>query len=190
MRCILCGRLSLVHICKECQKRFLAPSLAKRMLFDDFVVYSFYGYSEIEGLIKTKHTYLGHYVYTILARNAFKVFSDQFSFPSKIFAIPIDDRVDSGYSHTAVLAKALESKIITPLYGVLRSQNRIQYAGKSYEERLKNPRNFKYSGKSGIDAILVDDIITTGLTLTEAVLTLRRSGVNVLFALALADARK
>jgi competence protein ComFC len=38
-----------------------------------------------------------------------------------------------------------------------------------------------------VHAILVDDIITTGITLQEAQKVLMQHGVNVLFALTLAD---
>ena len=40
------------------------------------------------------------------------------------------------------------------------------------------------------DVILVDDIITTGLTLTQAVQLLESKGKNVIFCLTLADVTK
>ena len=64
---------------------------------------------------------------------------------------------------------------------------RSGYAGKSLQFRLDNPRDFDYHGKKDVDVILVDDIITTGITLQEAQKVLTQSGVNVLFALVLAD---
>jgi len=56
--------------------------------------------------------------------------------------------------------------------------------------RLENSRDFRYSGKSDIEAILVDDTITTGITLQEAYILLEKYNVNVLFALTLADAKE
>ena len=38
------------------------------------------------------------------------------------------------------------------------------------------------------DVILVDDLITTGLTLTQAIEVLKHAGKNVVFCLTLADA--
>jgi competence protein ComFC len=55
---------------------------------------------------------------------------------------------------------------------------------------LENPREFYYTGEQGIEAILIDDIITTGVTLQEAQQELERHGVEVLFAVTLADARE
>jgi len=42
---------------------------------------------------------------------------------------------------------------------------------------------------SNIEVILVDDIVTTGLTLQEAETILNKNGIVVLFALTLADAK-
>ena len=67
------------------------------------------------------------------------------------------------------------------------AQNRVNYSGQDLQSRLENPRDFLYKGKSNIDVILVDDIITTGITLQEAQKVLLSHGVNVLFALTLAD---
>ena len=65
--------------------------------------------------------------------------------------------------------------------------NRVHYSGKSLQYRLEHPREFVYTGKSDIDAILVDDIITTGITLQEAQKVLIENGVNVLFDLTLVN---
>jgi len=67
------------------------------------------------------------------------------------------------------------------------AKNRVHYSGKGLQFRLENPRDFVYKGKSNIDVILVDDIITTGITLQEAQKVLIQNGVNVLFALTLAN---
>jgi competence protein ComFC len=81
----------------------------------------------------------------------------------------------------------MKTKSSFPLYGTLMAQNRVNYSGKDLQFRLDNPRDFVYKGKSNIDVILVDDIITTGITLQEAQKVLIKHGVNVLFALTLAD---
>jgi competence protein ComFC len=81
----------------------------------------------------------------------------------------------------------MRSRDTTILHSSLLSQNDIKYAGKTLKYRKDNPRDFKYSGKSGISVILIDDIVTTGTTLLEAKNTLARYGVEVDFALVLAD---
>ncbi len=79
---------------------------------------------------------------------------------------------------------------MTPLYGSLRAQNYESYSGKSRAYRQANKRDFVFTCKDEIDAILIDDIVTTGSTLQEAHETLKKQGVNVLFALVLADAKE
>ncbi|PHR54589.1 MAG: phosphoribosyltransferase [Arcobacter sp.] len=190
MRCMVCEDLSFKHICKPCQREFLSPSLFKRKLLGKIPVYSFYKYQEIESLLLTKHTDLGYYIYTILAENSFRPFAQNFEFDNKVCSLSIDDHVKSGYSHTAILNKELNSNRIKPRYAKLRALSSTSYSGKDYQFRLLNPRLFKMKNFEEEDVILVDDIITTGLTLTQAVQTVQAEGKNVLFCLTLADARK
>jgi competence protein ComFC len=104
-----------------------------------------------------------------------------------VYIIGIDEHVKSGYSHVSLLTYSMKMPTCIPLHSSLMSTNRVNYAGKSLQFRLSNPRNFTYTGVEDIHAILVDDIITTGITLQEAQKVLMQHGVNVLFALTLAD---
>ena len=189
IKCITCKRFSLPIICKKCQKLLLKPNLSTRTLPDGFKIYSFYKYSDIEDLLKTKHTYLGSFVYTILAKNSFKHFAKNFSFSNLVYALAIDDHVRYGYSHTAILTKALKSPSIKPCFNTLKSQNSISYSGKSLDYRLKHPRDFIYTFKRDIDVILVDDIVTTTTTILEAKSVVKKHGAKPIFALTLADAK-
>jgi len=188
MKCMLCESLSFTHICSTCQNTFLAPSIYKRKILNNIEVISFYKYNDIKDLLHTKHTDLGYYIYNILAKNSFSKFADEFEFNDKVSSIAIDDNIKSGYSHTAILNKALKSKQIIPHFNKLRAQNSISYSGKSREFRLLNPRDFELKNFNDTKVILVDDIITTGLTLTQAINTMQKADKNVLFCLTLADA--
>jgi competence protein ComFC len=185
---MMCENLSLTHICLSCQDTFLTPSIYKRKLSNNIEVISFYKYSEIKKLLHTKHTDLGFYIYSILAQNSFKKFTDDFKLESPITSIAIDDNILSGYSHTALLNKELKSKYIKPIHSKLRATNSISYSGKSREFRLLNPRDFELKNFKGNEVVLVDDIITTGSTLTQAIQTIERNKKEVLFCLTLADA--
>lgn len=199
MKCMLCESLSFTHICPSCQKSFLAPSLYKRKIQNNINVFSFYKYKEIKDLLHTKHTDLGYYIYTILAKNSFKKFASEFKFPhapkqndkyslSAVASVAIDDSIQSGYSHTAILNKALKSSYIVPHFNKLRATNHVSYSGKSKEFRVLNPRDLVFKSSKEGDYILIDDIITTGTTLQEACVVLQKAGKNVLFCLTLADA--
>lgn len=188
MRCMICERFSLSHICSSCQETLLAPSLHKRKILGSIPVYSFFPYNDIEPLLLSKHTDIGYYIYTILAKRAFGAFAKEWQYENRVASLGIDDHATSGYSHTAVLNKALKSPNITPYYGKLRATNHYKYAGKSVEERLINPRQFLYKPFEENEVILVDDIVTTGTTLSEASEVLHAQGKQVILCLTLTDA--
>ncbi|MEZ7933360.1 MAG: phosphoribosyltransferase family protein [Sulfurospirillum sp.] len=189
MRCQLCLGLSWHPLCKHCLKTILAPTPAFRILESGLKVYSFYNYNDIAPLLHTKHTYIGAKIFTQLGKHTFFEFLKTFELPRGIYAIPIDDHVRHGYSHSAILAKATQP-YLTPLYGSLRAQNHISYSGKSRAYRKTNKRDFIVNVKKTRDVILLDDIVTTGCTLEEAHDALKKHDVNVLFALVLADAKE
>ncbi|MEN4052904.1 MULTISPECIES: phosphoribosyltransferase family protein [Sulfurimonas] len=191
MKCLLCENYSLTqHICKNCQEQFLQPSLYKRKLNNDIEVLSFYRYEDIKSLLFTKHTDIGFHIYKLLARLSFTKFAREFEWKSRVTSIAIDDNIKSGYSHTAILNKALTSQNIKPLFNRLRAQNSISYSGKSKVFREANPRDFQLKNFKEREVILVDDIITTGATLREATDKLTQEGKEVLFCLTLTDVSK
>ncbi|PHQ65127.1 MAG: phosphoribosyltransferase [Sulfurimonas sp.] len=184
---MLCESLSLTHICSSCQEIFLTPSIYKRKILNNIEVISFYKYKDIKDLLHTKHSDLGYYIYSILANNSLKLFAQSFEYVTLVNSIAVDDNVKSGYSHTAILNKALQSKYIEPVFNSLRAKNAVSYSGKSREFRLMNPRNFIFKHSSTKEIILIDDIITTGSTLSQAINTISRYDVKILFCLTLAD---
>jgi len=188
MKCLLCENYSLTqHICTNCQKNFLQPSIYRRTLPNGIQVISFYKYADIKELLFTKHTDLGFHIYSLLASLSFQKFAQEFTFEERVVSVGIDDTAKSGYSHTAILNKALKSHTIKPLYKKLRATSTLSYSGKSKAFREANPRNFKYKSFKTKYVILVDDIITTGTTLREASNLLTQEGKEVLFCLTLCD---
>jgi competence protein ComFC len=188
MKCMVCEGWSLSHICSACQESLLTPALHKRKILGNVPVYSFFPYNDIEPLLLTKHTDVGYYIYTILAKRSLGAFASEWQYENRVASIGIDDHATSGYSHTAVLNRALKSPNITPKFGKLRATNHHKYAGKSVEERLMNPRRFHYKPFGEDEVILVDDIVTTGTTLSEAAEVLHAHGKKVILCLTLTDA--
>jgi competence protein ComFC len=182
--------LSLPLICKDCQSIYLTPNLQKKEIITGFFVYSFYDYEDIKEFIYSKYDVIGSQIFEILAKNSFELFANSFNFDERVYSISIDDNVNKGYSHSAILNNALKSRNIKPLYNKLQAQNNVIFANKSYGYRLSNPRDFIYKKplfKKVKNVILVDDIITSGLTLLEAKDTLTREGINTLFAITLCN---
>ena len=185
---MVCERWSLTHICSHCQESLLTPTLHKRAIMGSIPVYSFFPYDEIEPLLLSKHTDIGYYIYSILAKRSFGAFAQEWKYKNTVASIGIDDHAEGGYSHTAILNRALKSDNILPQYGKLRATQHYKYAGKSVEERLMNPRQFVYSEFSENEVILVDDIVTTGTTLSEAAEILYKAGKKTILCLTLSDA--
>ncbi|EAJ4317368.1 ComF family protein [Campylobacter upsaliensis] len=190
MRCINCHSFTLLAFCDSCLKELSEQSWGVRKLENDFKVYYFYKYSEIKHLLHSKHKFYGYFVFKFLAKLTFAKFHQIFKPQTKLNAIALDDRVKRGlYSHAAILARALKSPFIKPVFAALHAQNKVSYSGKSLEFRRKNKRKFKLLKEIKYPVILVDDIITTGSSILEAKEILEKNKICVLFALVLADAK-
>ena len=205
MRCVNCGAFSLRTICAACAANLAECRLSMRQV-EGFSVFYYYGYSEIRELILSKHHEYGA---AVLARIAslslakfplhlrreisanpqnYEAFKTDGIF--KFNAVPLDDDARSGYSHTAILARALKSKLIEPKFHCLRAQNRVKYTGQSLEFRLKHKRNFKILTSPQFPVILVDDIITSGLSMLQARESLIDGGFMPVCGLVLANAKE
>jgi len=189
MKCITCENLSFQIICKNCQNTLLQPSFYKREIDENFYNFSFYALSEIEDLISSKYYFHGDRVFNLLAKLSFAKFAKNFNIEDNITAIPIDDHTRHEFSHTAILARHLNSQNIKAKYNHLKATNIVKYAGKDLEFRVKNKRRFKLTNFSNKKAILCDDLITTGATILEAKRVLEKQNNEVLFSLTLADAK-
>lgn len=190
MRCINCHSFTLLAFCDSCLKELSEQSWGVRKLENDFKVYYFYKYSEIKHLLHSKHKFYGYFVFKFLAKLTFAKFHQIFKPQTKLNAIALDDRVKKRlYSHAAILARALKSPFIKPVFAALHAQNKVSYSGKSLEFRRKNKRKFKLLKEIKYPVILVDDIITTGSSILEAKEILEKNKICVLFALVLADAK-
>lgn len=189
MYCLTCDSLSFSIICSSCQKNLLRPSLHKRQITEDFCVYSFYSFDELEDLLLSKYYFHGDRVLNILAQLTFSKFAREFYFDTPVLALPLDDHTRHDFSHTAILARHLNSSSITPKYNSLKATKHVKYAGKDLDFREKNPRKFVLKETSKKSLILVDDLVTTGSTLTQAYKVCKKHKNNVLFALTLADAK-
>lgn len=188
MKCLLCESWSSSHICRACRDLHLVPDFYTRNIAGKLPVHSFYKYDEIEALLLTKHTDLGYYLYKIMAEASFRAFAERFETEEAVAVIGVDDHVKHGYAHTALLARAMKSGNLTPRHAVLHDRSGHRYSGQDFQYRLTHPRDFVLKPFPETKVILVDDILTTGLTLTQAAETLEMAGKEVLFCLTLADA--
>jgi len=75
-----------------------------------------------------------------------------------IYIVGIDENVQSGYAHVALLTHEMKMKNVKVQHAKLIARNKINYSGKTLQFRLENPRDFEYRGKKGVEVILVDDM--------------------------------
>lgn len=188
MRCYSCSKLSFSVICKKCKEQLFVPTIKTKKVGTMDVI-SFYRYTTLSTLLHSKHKPEGHRIYKVLAKITMKPFMKEFieNNDGDVYIVGIDENVRSGYSHVSVLTRSMKMNNSVPQHSSLIAKNRVNYSGKSLDFRLNNPRDFVYMGEEDVHAILVDDIVTTGITLQEAQKVLMQHGVNVLFALTLAD---
>lgn len=190
MRCLLCGRLSFKLLCKDCLG-LVALRVTCRDL-QGFKVYGFFDYDSVSGLLHAKYSVVGSKIYRELCKLALGYLKAQLKMPCDAYAVGIDDRISKqGYAHNAIFLHALKKAGLRPMYRTLYAGNPVKYAGKDLEFRINNPRNFILKREvKGRQIVLVDDIITSGLTLLQAKECLERNGAEVLHAFVLADAKE
>ena len=167
MRCLTCGNWSLVYLCRKCRVTLLKPSVRQRTLPGGLRVFSFYDYDDIEPLLLSKYEPYGSFLFKTLADLSLRPFFRAYD-GDPVRIISLDDDL---------LARRAGAGTAKPLYNVLKATNKVKYAQQSEEFRRANPRGFRYTGPSGIHAVPVDDIVTTGTTLAEAARCLEKSGV-------------
>jgi competence protein ComFC len=185
---LACEALAWGLLCPACKETFSRLHPSQRTLSNGFKVNSFFAYDDIAGLLHTKHTPYGAKVLHFLASISFTPFAQTLALEVPLLAVPVDDHVRHGYSHTAILARALKTPLITPKYGVLRATSTATFSGKPLSFRKANPRGFTCKLPLGSTVILVDDLITSGQTLLEASNLLMKRGITPLFGLTLANA--
>lgn len=80
-----------------------------------------------------------------------------------------------GFDQAEVLARAAARRWGLPCRALLRRSGGTPQAGRSAGERRGNP-SFAVSGAAPVTVVLVDDVATTGATLTAAARALRSAG--------------
>ena len=187
MQCYHCKSFTLGCFCSTCKEEISHFHLTKRKLDCGLTTWAFHPYSGLEDMVKYKHSVAGYFVLKALARLTFKRFAKLYQGP-KASVVALDDRCSSGYSHTAILAKALNCEALRYEPYVLHASTNVKYAGQTLLFRQKHKRDYKLLKKpSRKDVILVDDVVTTGTSLCEAKHFLKKNGFHVLCALVLTD---
>lgn len=113
-----------------------------------------------------------------------------------IVAVPLHKRKlrERGFNQSKIIASQLSEKLGIPALSdsVIRKRNTRTQTGLSREERRKNVKDaFKLTGKvdlKGRRLLLVDDVLTTGATMSECARTLKSAGAERIWGVTLAVA--
>lgn len=191
MKCLTCGKFCLQVICKICLDSIpLRPSVREVM---GVRVYCFYGYDDVSFLLNSKYYTIGSRILARLSDKAACYFAHNNSNSQALHTltlIGIDDFVRSYYSHTGVIMRAFaKHTAMKALYGQLKASKQVSYAGKPLSYRQANKRALSYTAKAK-DLAIVDDIITTGTSFSEAIEVCTQKGAKVHFALTLCNAQE
>lgn len=92
-----------------------------------------------------------------------------------------------GFDQAELLARALARRWGLPARSLLRRAPHTAQAGRTAGDRLRTP-TFRVAGRVPPVVVLVDDVVTTGATLTAAARALRAAGAAQVVGAALAQA--
>lgn len=176
---ILCGRCAAAwHL-----RRFLAPFSYRNTLVRNLIhAYKYHGVRELADLFADELiTFLNFYA--IRPKR-----------PAVLVPIPLHRSRERhrGFNQAALLADALSKRLKLPVASALRrrrsTEQQIDMA--SYEDRHANvARAFHIADPlpvAGRTIVLIDDVATSGATLSEAAGVLRKAGAHTVWAIAIA----
>lgn len=87
-----------------------------------------------------------------------------------------------GFDHTLVMTRELSDKTGLPIVKLLVKTNDIRQVGSSRKQRLEQIKGSfrlkKFATDTPEHVILIDDVVTTGATLSEAARVLKQNGVK------------
>ncbi len=187
--CPVCSRRNFTGIlCDPCAektnlRRFLAPFPYSHPLVRELIhTYKYTGVRELAPLLADE---ISSYLHRYAIRPAE---------PACLIPIPLHRRRERerGFDQARLLARALSERLSLPIAAaVIRSRSTEQQARlDSHDARRRNVadafRVIAPEAISGRTAILVDDVSTSGATLTEAARVLREAGARTVWAIVIA----
>lgn len=202
-KCVFCGNiLDKTDICNEClktlpltkgdevlQKLSFIPKCVSPLFYEDKVRESFLRYKFMG--VQAYSLRYGKFMTECIENNL------DCSGIDVISCVPLSSKRlrRRGYNQAELLAKEIAKSLNIPFMPLLKKNkdNPAQSGAKSAKERLSNVVGvYSLQGKTRLEGktvLLVDDIVTTGATLSECARMLRKAGAERVYAATLARQR-
>lgn len=190
--------------CDICGKRFEAQYIGSRLCGDCILhkpafdcVRAFARYKEPMSEMVQRLKYKREFQFLDWMTNALlQVYQREYSGENFALIIPVPLHwrrlLWRGYNQALILAKPLSKKLGIPLAPdiLVRTRHTSHQVGLSPAKRKENIKaSFRVKNRNLVEGkkiLLVDDIVTTGVTVDEAAKTLKKSGADRVCVLALA----
>lgn len=87
-----------------------------------------------------------------------------------------------GYDHALLLARELGRELHLPVRQLLSRRTAVRQVGANRQQRFRQAEELLYAPQSsvcrGLQILLIDDVVTTGATITAAASVLKKSGAH------------
>lgn len=200
-KCVFCGKVLLpaqTDLCQKCRAALPESAAAIRHgeNFESCFALCYYENAVAESIRRYKFRGMSHYADAYGRLLSMLLLRERITFDVLTW-VPISEKRarERGYDQTHLLAEAVSGELNVPSVQTLRKirHNPAQSGMKSAKERQENvrgayeavtPENFH-----GLRVLLLDDVITTGATLSECSRVLRRAGAASVICATVATTR-
>lgn len=196
MICLVCNRGSIDGLTHpRCKSRYVIDGAFCAVAYKGIVKKLIYNFKYKPYLSDLRNVLTDLFYESLIQNELFIKTIEQFNNGAIIFVpIPLHARRlrERGYNHAKLLADGLSAKLNLPVLELLqRTRATKSQFGLKLKDRKENLQNaFIISPNTPItqhpNVLLVDDILTTGSTLLEAVRILKRNGAKKVWGLTLA----
>lgn len=190
--CVVCNKAAVDGITHpNCQKRYTLNGVLSSVRYNKVMKKALYAYKYAPYVKQIEDALIELFYEGMIQKELFHDLSQKNTI---LVPIPLHpEKLKSrGYNQAEILAKGLAQKCAFPVMNMLYRQKKTQSQFKlSREERQKNIED-AFGIKTDVvltpdmTILLVDDIVTTGSTLSEAAKILKQNGVKEVWGVTLA----
>jgi len=200
-RCIICRRLippGRPRLCPQCQERIPKATHTNIRHVKDCVAACIYEGETADAIRRYKFGGCQAYAPAFGELVAERIYEDLWGEFDLLSWVPLapDRKRERGYDQAELIARSAAKRLRTPLVRTLKKRRHVarQSGTSSADERRANIAGAYAASDpvliAGKRILLIDDIVTTGSTLSECAETLLLAGASEIYCAALAKTQK